>query len=354
MATTTAQPARKGFFPLDEQLKLQDKHWSEGVARLATKYSAKLPFAQATEALQEIGQIDISVKSVWRLTKHWGAALQAVEAKEAELANRSYDPPSPNPVNPEAKKHLGAAMDGTMIYIREEGWKELKVGCLFDVELASTIDPETKESIELGHARNTSYVSYLGGPEVFGQKMWTEAQRRRWHRAGETQVIGDGAIWIWNLVTDYFYDAHQVVDWYHAKEHLAQAAQLAYGEGSSEAIGWIKQQETPLFQGHADRVSQAITELAKSRPSTAEELLKQAGYFANNQHRMNYLEMRAEGWVIGSGMVESGGKRFRDRYTGSGMRWSRSGAERLLPVRTALMSGRFDERWKVAYNSPLN
>ena len=354
MATTTAQPVRKGFFPLDEQLKLRDKHWSEGLARLAVKYSAKLTFAEAAEALGEIGQSDISVKSVWRLTERWGAALQAVEAKEDELANRSYEPPAADPVEIEEEKRRGAAMDGTMIYIREEGWKELKVGCLFDVELAETIDPETKDCIELGHAGNTSYVSHLGGPEMFGQKMWTEAKRRHWHRAEETQVIGDGATWIWNLVADYFYDAHQVVDWYHAKEHLAQAAQVAYGEGSAAALGWLKQQETPLFQGHADRVSQSISDLAKRRAGAAEELLKQAGYFANNQHRMNYLEMRAEGWVIGSGMVESGGKRFKDRFTGSGMRWSRSGAERLLPIRTALMSRRFDERWKAAYNSPPN
>jgi hypothetical protein len=85
-----------------------------------------------------------------------------------------------------------------------------------------------------------------------------------------------------------------------------------------------------------------------------EDLLKQAGYFANNQHRMGYLEMRAEGWVIGSGMVESGGKRFKDRFTRSGMRWGRSGAERLLPIRTALLSGRFDERRVNSYNSPPN
>jgi len=353
-ATTTARPAGKGFFPLDEQLKLRDKHWSEGVARQAVKYSGKLPFAEAAEALQEIGQIDISVKSVWRLTERWGAAFKAVEAKDDEQANRTYDNLIDNPVGPEVDKRRGAAMDGTMLYVREEGWKELKVGCFFDVELAPTIDPQTQDEVELGHARNTSYVSHLGGPEDFGQKMWTEARRRHWHQACDTQVIGDAALWIWNLVGDYFYDAHQVVDWYHAKEHLAQAAHLAYGEGSLEAMGWLKQQETPLFQGHADRVSQAITRLAEQHPSAKEDLLKQAGYFTNHQHRMYYLEMRAEGWVIGSGMVESGGKRFKDRFSGSGMRWSRSGAERLLPIRTVLMSGRFDERWATAYNSPPN
>jgi hypothetical protein len=69
---------------------------------------------------------------------------------------------------------------------------------------------------------------------------------------------------------------------------------------------------------------------------------------------MYYLEMRADGWLIGSGVVESGGKRFKDRFTKSGMRWSRSGAEHLLPIRATIMSRRFDERWETAHNSPPN
>ena len=144
------------------------------------------------------------------------------------------------------------------------------------------------------------------------------------------------------------------MDWYHATEHLAQAAHLAFGEGTSKAHRWFKQQQTPLFQGHADRVAQTITRLAEHHPRTQENLLKQAGYFANNQHRMAYLEMRADGWVIGSGMVESGAKRFKERFVGAGMRWSRPGAERLLTIRTALLSQRFDERWNAVYNSPPN
>lgn len=340
------------FFPLDKQLRLHDKHWSEGVARQAVKYSGKMPFAEAAETLQEVGQIDISVKSVWRLAARWGEVMKALAAKEDERANRSHDNFAEDLIGQSADKRLGAAMDGAMIYIRGEEWKELKVGCFFDVELAPTIDPETKDQIEIGHAHNTSYVSYLGGPEVFGQKMWTEAQRRYWHRAIDTQVIGDGASWIWNLVGDYFYDAHQIVDWYHAAEHLAQTAHLAFGEGTSQATHWFKQQKTTLFQGHADRVAQTITNLAEYNPKSQENLLKQASYFTNNQHRMAYLEMRADGWVIGSGMVESGAKRFKHRFTGPGMRWSRPGAERMLLIRNAILSRRFDEHWSVAYNSP--
>ena len=69
---------------------------------------------------------------------------------------------------------------------------------------------------------------------------------------------------------------------------------------------------------------------------------------------MNYLEMRSEGYPIGSGMVESAAKQYKARFSGSGMRWSRKGVERLLPVRTAIMSRRFDKLWMLAYNSPQN
>jgi len=332
-------------------LKLWDKHWSEGVAKQAVKYSGKLSYEETAETLKDLGQIEISVKSVWRLTQHWGEAMQKVEAKEDEQANRTIECVATGRVESKTDQRLGAAMDGTMIYIRGEEWKELKVGCFFEVVAKPTLDVETKDWIELGHARNTTYVSHLGGPETFGEKMWTEARRRDWQHAVDTQVVGDGAPWIWNLAGTYLYDAHQIVDWYHATEHLALAAHLAFGEGAPEAIRWLKQQETPLFQGHADRVAQTIINLAVQTPAK-EELHKQAGYFTNHHHRMQYLEMRSEGWLIGSGMVESGGKRFKDRFTRAGMRWSRSGAERLLPIRGAIMSRRFDERWQKAYNSP--
>ena len=103
---------------------------------------------------------------------------------------------------------------------------------------------------------------------------------------------------------------------------------------------------------HADQIALTITQLAEEKSAERENLLQQAGYFDHHKHRMGYLELRTDGWVIGSGMVESGGKRFKDRFTKAGMRWSRAGAERLLPFRGAVMCRRFDERWMVAYNSP--
>ena len=126
-----------------------------------------------------------------------------------------------------------------------------------------------------------------------------------------------------------------------------------FGESSSAAKRWLNEQETALFQGQAETIAQQI-EKAAEQHIQADDLLQQSGYFQKNKRRMNYLELRSEGWVIGSGMVESGGKQFKARFCGPGMRWSRSGAENLLPIRTAILSRRFDHRWQTVYNSPIN
>ena len=197
-------------------------------------------------------------------------------------------------------------------------------------------------------------MAYLGGPEVFGEKLWAEARRRRWTTAEDTQVVADGAVWIWNLAADHFYDSVQVVDWYHAKSHLAHAAQLLHGEGTTTGQRWLSEQETHLFQGHAEGIANTIRDEARKNASNAAELLTEAGYFESNKRRMEYLDRRMEGWVIGSGMIESGAKQYQARFKGAGMQWSRTGAERLLPVRTAILSNRFDDLWHRIYNSPKN
>jgi hypothetical protein len=147
-------------------------------------------------------------------------------------------------------------------------------------------------------------------------------------------------------VTDeHFSGTRQVVDWYDAKQHLDAAGKLLYGEGSAETQRWVKGLETPLYQGRAPDVAEHLKELAKTHKRVATGLQKEAGYFERNQRRMQYLKAREDGFPIGSGMVESGIKQFRGRFAGPGMRWSRVGAERLLPVRAAILSQRFDEVW---------
>ena len=356
------RPVVQVFSPLDRQLTLWDKHWSAQVAQQAVWLSGLVPFAQAEQILSRVGQLTMSDSSLWRRTDLWGTRCQAVET--AQQATATALPPRSEIVHGETRQptDMGVAMDGAIpqgdrsavVPLRTEGWKELKTGCVFEIEVRPTPDQAGGELLDLAHAVHSTYVAHLGGPERFGQQLWTEARRRQFAQAHDTIVLGDGAAWVWNLAREHFYDSRQVVDWYHATQHLANAAHRLHGEGTPAAQAWFQQHATTLFQGHADRLAEQLRAAATTHPSTADVLRREAGYFHENQRRMQYMELREDGFPIGSGMVESGCKQFRQRFTGPGMRWSRTGIERLLPIRAAIMSQRFQQLWKAVYTSPLN
>lgn len=311
-------------------------------------------YVEAEALMFRVGKVSISDSTIWRRVEKWGQAFQEQEAARREQANAL--PNRGEVVSPQAEggRRMGVAMDGAMVHIRDEGWKELKVGTVYDIELRPTFDQETKEWLDLGHAIHNTYVTHLGGPELFGQLLWAEAQGRGWEQVYDTQAMGDGAVWIWNLAEVHFFDSRQSVDWYHATDHLHAAAALVYPHQPEAAKRWYHQAKTTLFQGHADQISAQLSQHAHGNSQRAKDLRTEAGYFDNNKRRMQYLELREEGYPIGSGMVESGAKQFKARFCGPGMRWSRPGLERLLPIRAAILSHQFDTLWPAVYNSPIN
>lgn len=377
MATTTAPPASEGFFPLDEQLELGARVWSESLEQELVWLSAAVgSYALAETIMQRIGRVHVSCSSIWRCTQAAGVRFRALEERERQLANglpELWDPPSRAEV---ADQRKGVALDGALIYIRDEQWKELKIGDVFDVAVLPTQDTKTGEVVDLAHAVNNRYVAHLGGPEVLGELLWAEARRCGWEQAQDTIVLGDGAVWIWNQAALHFGCSHQLVDWYHARQHLIEAARLLKPEGTSGYQRWLNSRTTLLYQGHAARIAAELDKAAckpltktdmsgqtiKSAPAATsqnsasstkqEAIAREAAYFRTNQLRMNYLEMREEEWPIGSGVIESGAKQFKARFTGPGMRWSRNGAENLIPLRTAVLSNHFDASWGAAKNLP--
>ena len=332
-----------------------DGHWSEAVARDAVWLGGVAPAYEAAEAiLQRSGHTTISSASVWWRVQTWGAKFKALEETaraKAMAVPEQWAPPSRAEV---PDQRMGVAMDGTMVHILQAGWKELKVGTVFEIAVWPTCDERTGELVELAHAVHNSDVAHLGGPGVLGEMVWTEARRRDWEHAQDTAALGDGAVWIWNQATLHFPDSHQVVDWYHGKQHLAVAAHALKDEGTPAYQRWFNSHETALYQGPAARIADELEQAAVQSPEHGEDLRREAGYFRDNQHRMNYLELREEQWPVGSGMVESGGKQYKARFCGPGMRWSRAGAEMLLTVRSAILSKRFDELWARVYSAPQN
>jgi dihydroneopterin aldolase len=341
---------------LDEQLGLEDTRYSPGLEKMMVWLSGtEKSFAHAEEVMRRIGHLQVSDSSIWRRKERWGKRIQEVEEAQRIQANTLGSAEAYQARMRGSQKRLGVSMDGTMVHIHKEGWKELKVGCCFEIEVYPTRVKETGDWEMLAHAAHNRYTAHLGDGETLGQKTWALAKALGWEEACDRQVIGDGSSWIWTEVQERFFDAQQALDWYHATEHLADVATWLYGEQTPRARRWYKLAKTILYQGRAETLAQAVTQAASSRPETiAAALHKEAAYLQTHKRRMQYQELREGQYVIGSGMVESGCKQFKARFCGPGMRWKRSGIEHLIPIRAAAMSGTFDSVWHAACNSPPN
>lgn len=349
----TVPTANVGFFPLDQQLELSDAHWSSALTQLAVRLSALMPFEQATVILEEAFQLPTAVTSLWRRTQQVGKRLQAVQERQRRQAT-ALPPLWEPPILRQAEKRMGVALDGAIINLRHEGWKELKIACVFGLGVRRRADSLAGEEVPVAQAVDTSYVAHLGGPDAIAELLLSEARRRQWEQAGDTLVLGDGAPWIWNQAALHFPDSQQLVDWYHAKSHLIDAAKLLSGEGTPACDRWLEKRTLTLYQGHAATIALELTQAAATKPANAEALSRAAGYFAGNAKRMNYLEMREALWPIGSGVVESAAKQFKARFCGSGMHWSRQGAQHMTTLRAAVLSHRFNELFYHAHHPPLN
>lgn len=320
---------------------------------MAVELSTLLPFAQAAELFERAFGVPIAVTSLWRQTQAVGRCVQVVEEQQRQTA-MLLPAAGQVPVVRQPRMRMGAALDGAIIHLREEGWKEVKLGCIFAVAVTSRPDPRTAEMTPLAAARQTSYVAHLGGPERMGELLRSEAQRRAWQSAGETLVIGDGAPWIWNQAELHFPDSQQLVDWYHAKSHLVEAAKLLKGDGTAACDRWLKSRTLTLYQGQAATIAAELRQAATTGSDAGDNLERAAGYFATNAKRMNYLEQRENLWPIGSGVIESAAKQFKARLCGPGMHWSRTGAETMTTLRAAVLSRRFHELYAQASHPPLN
>jgi len=314
---------------------------------------ARLSYAEASQLLEDIGQIRLAPSSGWYIGQAWGARIGqelAAEVGQQQVAAREWSTPGGRP---DAKQRMGVAVDGAMVNIRDEGWKECKIGTIYQVALEKRVDEVSGDAGEFGHAVDMSYAAHLGGPETFGWDVWAEAQRRGWVKACDTQMLGDGAQWVWGLHQEHFHTSVAGVDWWHALEHLSAAQTLLYPQGGPASTQWYNRSKDALYQGHAEQIAQGLLASAdrEADAERATELRTAGGYFRNNRDRMHYQDMRDEGWPIGSGAVESAAKQFKARFSGPGMRWSRQGAENLLPVRMAVMTGpaRFNDLWSRAY-----
>jgi hypothetical protein len=212
---------------------------------------------------------------------------------------------------------------------------------------------------QAGEALRKSYFATQARVEAFREHVALEAHRRSAQTAEVLVFLGDGAAWIWKTAEELFPRAIQVLDWYHALEHLWAVGRAGFGSQSRELVAWVKAREAELWAGRVEAVLKALREVSRRLGRPDERLSEEArerdarwiahrnvGYFETNASRMRYPEYRARGLPIGSGVVEAACKHVvGTRMKRPGMRWDEEGAESLLALRCEDLSGRWDELW---------
>jgi hypothetical protein len=174
-----------------------------------------------------------------------------------------------------------------------------------------------------------------------------EAWKRGWSRADKKVVIGDGAEWIWNIADQHFPGAIQIVDLFHARQHLWELARKLHPNNEAEQNRWMMVHQDLLDNGKIKKLTVALKDVAENHTEVAEKFRTEAEYFRRNAMRMRYPKFRRQHLFVGSGVMEAGcktviGKRLKQ----SGMFWSVRGANAIIALRCCYLNGRFEDYWE--------
>jgi hypothetical protein len=203
-----------------------------------------------------------------------------------------------------------------------------------------------REGYAMRDESSTTYTGAIETAEEFGRRLFTEALLRGWERAQWKVIIGAGADWIWNLA-DQFSGAIQIVDLYHAREHLWSLARLYWPADAVLQKRWVQCYLRWLERGQIVRLVQTIRKAAETRPDLAEIFPKEAAYFEKNAARMRYPLFRSQGLFVGSGVIEAGCRTvIGSRLKQSGMFWTVRGANAMIALRCSRLSGKFEDYWE--------
>jgi len=209
--------------------------------------SGIVPYEQAAAVFERIAGRLIPASSLWRQSQQHGAGLQqAVESHRQQVSVERVVLPDALHDHDQRK---GPSLDGGMVNIRGQAWRELKVGAAFDSETRRERDPRTQEWTSLAQGVKVHYTAVLGSKEAFTPALWTLAVDHDLPSAKERAVVGDGGLWVWSVAEAVCPDGRQIVDWFHATQHLAEAAQALYpaDQDSRKRLVWLKTYTDHLY-----------------------------------------------------------------------------------------------------------
>lgn len=340
---------KHGVIPRDDELDVAGSSLSPGLRAITARTGAALPFAQAAALLAEVGGPTLTTKRVERAAETAGtAAAAAITARATAIRERTLPVVAPDPL-PDT---LYIAVDGTGVPMTTAATedragkgpdgrgrtREVKMAALFT---QTELDDDGYPVRDPG---STSYLATLGPVTEFSPLLAAEARRRGTEHIRQSVVLGDGAVWIWNMANQILPAATQIVDLYHARQHVHDIAD-AVAFLLPDPAAWATERLAELDAGNIETLLHA----ARALPLVgvkATERDKTLTYFVTNAHRMHYARYRALGMFVGSGVIEAGCKTvIGQRLKLSGMRWSEPGATAIITLRAAHAGGHLEPIW---------
>jgi len=309
---------------MDRKLGLDSQCTSIAVRTRVARLAAWIPFERLSKELEVLFGLDLSKNTCERIAEAVGERIGA-DNRSVERAVLSGDVASPK-LTPD---RLYVGIDGTGVPMRGGGTRESKTGIIY----------ETRERKGRMEVTNQEYLATLERVDSFGEQVYARAFERGVENACDVACLGDGAAWIWRSFAHHYPKAVQILDYYHASEHLGAVANAWYGEGSDAARKWVKARQADLLSDCVESVIRSMRSWKPADDECREVRRLNLKYFTDNKDRMRYASLAANSYHIGSGLVESACKTVvGTRLKQSGMRWSQAGAEAMLGLRASLLT----------------
>jgi len=340
-----------GQFPADVELDIEHTEFSPGVRRMLALVGQDAPFDQGRQQMKLLADLEVTTKAVERTAEAIGEDIAAREQNQIQRAMQ-LDLPV---VVGEAIPLLYVQMDGTGVPVvkketedrqgKTQGQpahtREVKLGCVFT---QTTWD---QGGYAIRDPDSTTYVGAIETAEAFGKRLYLEAWKRGWSRAQKRVLMGDGSEWIWNQAQEHFRGATQIVDLYHAREHLWELARKLHPNDEANQNRWMMVHQDLLDDGKIEELVSSFRSMETSQAELAEKIRTEAAYFEKNAERMRYPEFRRQHLFVGTGVIEAGCKTvIGSRCKQSGMFWTVRGANAILALRCCQFNARFEDYWE--------
>ena len=353
-----------GEAPADQLWGVQGRRTTAGVQQAVCYLCASSTLEEAAATLSRLLPLQLSARQALNLLQPLGEALHQQEDEQVRALWNQASQARITHLPSEADQHerserLYIELDGVLARLRRgsvpmeeherkrpgDVYREVKVGAVFE----ATRGPERSglaPGVFVDQAGPKHYVARRTKAEDFGKLLYNLAVTHGLERAHQLVALGDGAAWIWHLVAEHFPGAVQIVDLWHAKEHVWKVARAVFGPPTPQARAWAERACSLLVEGKIENLVEEIVVLPPipPEPGTSRSVPDiERDYFIRNAGRMRYPAFRAQGMHVGSGIAEAGCKTVvSTRAKRTGMRWTPEGLDAVLAVRTAVLNDTYD------------